>query len=54
MGWFGMYQRPSGAAVNKTPKPNMTNNFIVLSGGCDKSRVPSAKTFGLIVKVGKW
>ena len=33
---------------------NMANNLIVLAGGCDKAGDPSAKTFGLIVKEGKW
>ena len=33
---------------------NVANALIILSGGSDEDGDPSAKTFGLIVKEGKW
>ena len=33
---------------------NVANALIILTGGSDEDGVPSAKTFGLIVKEGKW
>jgi len=45
---------PYNGLLREFSLANLDNTFIVLSGGCDASYVPSAKTFGLIVKERKW
>ena len=45
---------PYNGQLNEFSVVNVANTLVVLSGGRGEGGVKSAKTFGLIVKEGKW